>query len=249
MTADGRGIYHRVMDILLGYAAGVLTLINPCVLPVIPIVLASALQASRSGPILLVAGMSLSFVILGMLVSTVGYAIGLTPETVSKSGAVLMVGFGVVLLVPRASRRFAAATAGFSARADLGMESLDQNTNRGQFLGGMLLGAVWSPCIGPTIGGAIALASQGESLFWAGSIMTAFALGVSTAMLALAYGTRSALQRRQAALRAATVWARPLLGAVFILVGLGVLSGLQYGAEGWLLDALPAWLVDFSVSL
>ncbi|TMV51775.1 cytochrome c biogenesis protein CcdA, partial [Thioclava sp. BHET1] len=47
------------MELILGYAAGLLTLINPCVLPVLPIVLASALQASRFGPLALAAGLSL----------------------------------------------------------------------------------------------------------------------------------------------------------------------------------------------
>ena len=50
------------MEIVLAYGAGLLTLINPCVLPVVPIVLATALQASRFGPVALTAGMSLSFV-------------------------------------------------------------------------------------------------------------------------------------------------------------------------------------------
>ncbi|MEL6841157.1 MAG: cytochrome c biogenesis protein CcdA, partial [Pseudomonadota bacterium] len=57
------------MDLLFGYLAGLLTLINPCVLPVLPIVLATALQAGRGGPLVLAAGMSLSFVIVGMTVA------------------------------------------------------------------------------------------------------------------------------------------------------------------------------------
>ena len=54
------------MDLFFAYIAGLLTLINPCVLPVLPIVLATALNADRRGPIALAAGMSLSFVTLGM---------------------------------------------------------------------------------------------------------------------------------------------------------------------------------------
>ena len=84
------------MEILLAYAAGLLTLINPCVLPVIPIVLATALQASRLGPVVLAAGMSLAFVTFGLLVTSVGYSIGLTEEVLARAGAVLMIGFGLV---------------------------------------------------------------------------------------------------------------------------------------------------------
>lgn len=231
------------MEYLLAYAAGLVTLINPCVLPVVPIVLATALQASRLGPVALAGGMSLSFVVFGMLISTIGYSIGLTEDTLANAGAVLMIGFGLVLLVPRANAAFATATAGLAARADTGLGMADRTGLAGQFGGGMLLGAVWSPCIGPTLGGAIALASQGESLARAGAVMTAYALGISTLMLALAYGLRATALRRLSAL------AKPVLGGAFVLVGVAILFRLHHVAEAWLLSIMPAWLVDLSVSI
>ena len=237
------------MELLFAYGAGVLTLINPCVLPVLPIVLATALQASRWGPLALAAGMSLSFVVLGVAVSAFGRAVGLTADSIAQAGAALMVMFGIVLLVPRASAVFSTATAGVAARADSGLEEIDRSSVSGQFVGGMLLGAVWSPCVGPTLGGAISLASQGESLAWAGAIMVFFALGVSTIILALGYGARSALQKRQAAMRRFAVAARPLLGAIFIAVGLMLFFKWHYVIEGYLLDIMPIWLQDLSVKL
>ena len=83
------------MDVVLGYLAGLLTLINPCVLPVLPIVLATAIQAHRFGPVAVAAGMSASFVALGMLVSVAGRSLGITEETIAQAGAVLMIGFGL----------------------------------------------------------------------------------------------------------------------------------------------------------
>ena len=237
------------MDLILGYAAGLLTLINPCVLPVLPIVLASALQASRWGPVALAAGMSLSFVVLGMTVAVLGRALGITEETIANAGAILMIGFGVILLVPQFSERFATATAGFSSRADQGMDNLDRNGLNGQFLGGILLGAVWSPCIGPTLGGAIALASQGESLLWAGLTMASFALGVSTIILALGYGARSVILKRQAMMRRLASSARPVMGGIFVLVGLGILFKVHHFLGFWALENLPAWLMDLSVAI
>jgi len=234
------------MEFVFAYAAGLLTLINPCVLP---IVLASAVQASRHGPLAVAAGMSVSFVVLGLGVTVLGRSLGLTPEMISDAGAVLMILFGLVLLVPRFSERFATATAGVSARADTQMDDLDRSGLTGQFLGGMLLGAVWSPCIGPTLGGAISLASQGESIGRAGLIMVAFALGVSTIILALGYGARSVIQRRQAWMRAIAARARPILGAVFITVGVGLLLRVHHIVEIWALDNLPPWLIDLSVSI
>ena len=237
------------MELVFGYAAGLLTLINPCVLPVLPIVLASSFQAGRQGPILLAMGMSVSFVVLGVAVAAFGHAIGITEETIANAGAVLMMGFGFVLLVPRLSEGFATATAGFSARADAQMDGIDLGGTRGQFLGGMLLGAVWSPCIGPTLGGAISLASQGQSLGWATAIMLSFAAGVSTIIVALGYGARAAIQRRQSAMRALASRARPILGTVFIAVGLAILFKLHHAIEFWAIRTLPPWLIDLSVSL
>ena len=237
------------MDLVFAYGAGLLTLINPCVLPVLPIVLATALQASRWGPVALAAGMSLSFAILGVTVSAFGRAVGLNANDIAQVGAVLMILFGLVLLVPQASAIFSTATAGFAARADSGLDEVDRGSLTGQFLGGMLLGAVWSPCVGPTLGGAISLASQGESLLRATAIMLFFALGISTSILALGYGARSALQKRQAAMRRFAAAARPLLGAIFVAVGLMLFFKWHYFIESWLLDIMPIWLQDLSVAL
>jgi len=237
------------MELVFAYGAGLLTLINPCVVPVLPIVIATALQASRMGPVVMAAGLSLSFVVLGVGVTAFGQALGLDLDTIAKAGAVLMVLFGLALLLPQAGAALQTATAGMAARADAQMDEVDRSGLRGQFLGGLLLGAVWSPCIGPTLGGAISLASQGESLGRATLIMIAFALGVSTLILGLAYGTRGAIGRYNAQLRRLAVTARPILGVTFMAVGLGLFFNVHHMIEAWLLGVLPAWLVDLSVSL
>ena len=219
------------MELLLGYGAGLLTLINPCVLPILPIVLATALQASRWGPVALAAGMSLSFVTLGVGVASFGHLVGLTEDVVVQAAAVMMVGFGLVLLVPQFSTRFATATAGFAGSADAQFDTIDRTSLSGQFVGGMLLGAVWSPCVGPTLGAAISLASQGESLARAGMIMLAFAGGISTVILALGYGARSVIQKWQDWMRTIAARGRPILGGVFVAVGLALLFNLHHMAE------------------
>lgn len=242
-------VWGQKLELLLAYLAGLLTLINPCVLPVLPIVLASSLHQDRRAPVALAAGLSLAFVVLGLGVTALGPALGLDSDTVSQVAALGMIAFGLVMLVPAFSQRFAAATAGLATRADAEIDRTSPAGLGGQFVSGALLGAVWSPCIGPTLGAAIALASTGASLGRAGAIMAAFALGVSTLILALAYGAKSALRRRQALLRTLAERARPIMGAVFILVGTALWFRLHHAAEAWLIDTLPAWLIDLSVSL
>jgi cytochrome c-type biogenesis protein len=238
-----------MLNLLLAYGAGLLTLINPCVLPVLPIVLATSLQTSRWGPVALATGMSAAFVALGVLVAAFGQSIGLTSDDVTQGAALVMVGFGLVLLVPRLNAGFAFATAGIASRADQGMDQTRSSGLPGQVLGGALLGAVWSPCVGPTLGGAISLASQGQNLGTAAATMLAFALGVSSVILALGYGARAALQRRKALMQRIAERAKPILGWVFVAVGLMLFFNLHHVVEGALLNLLPIWLQDLSVSI
>ena len=235
------------MDFIFAYLAGLLTLINPCVLPVLPIVLASALQAHRLGPVALAGGMAVTFVALGLTVAVAGQSLGLTERVLAQAGAVMMIGFGLMLLVPRLNAGFALVTAGMAARADAGIDRIDRNGLGGQALAGVLLGVVWSPCIGPTLGGAISLASQGRSLLYAAGVMVGFAAGVATVILALAYGVRAGFGR--SVLRRIAGWAKPAMGITFILLGTAILLHWPKIAEGWLVENLPYWLTDFSVSL
>lgn len=237
------------MELVFAYGAGLLTLINPCVLPVLPIVLAAALNADRYGPLALAAGMSLSFVVLRVLITTFGASVGLTQDRIAAAGALIMVGFGVVLLVPAFARRFERATSGMASGADSMMTNVSHTTLSGQFIGGMLLGAVWSPCIGPTLGGAIALAAQGSDLLYAAGIMVFFALGVSTLILSLGFGAREALRNRAQSLRGLAMRAKPILGVAFVTVGTALYFQINHVIEAWTLDVMPIWLQDLSVAL
>jgi len=235
------------MDLVFGYLAGLLTLINPCVLPILPIVLASALRGDRLGPVLLCLGMSASFVVLGVGLARLGPALGLHPETVARVAALAMVGFGLVLLMPAWNARFATATAGLAQGADRRIGRLDQTGRAGLLAGGALLGAVWSPCIGPTLGGAIALAARGEGLVQATGVMIAFALGVSSVLLALAYGAQAAIARRRDTMMALARRSRPIMGLAFVVIGVAIWFQLHLALEGWALDVLPDWFSDLSI--
>ena len=237
------------MEFVFAYFAGLLTLINPCVLPVLPIVLVSALNAHRAGPLALAAGMSVSFVVFGVLVTAFGASVGLTQDRLAQIGAVMMMAFGLILVVPMFAQRFEMATAGVAAGADTRMNSLNVGSLRGQFAGGLLLGTVWSPCIGPTLGGAIALASQGESLGYVTLIMTAFAMGVSTLILGLSFGAQEAIRPRAQALRGLAERSKPIIGATFLAIGALLFFEIHHLIEGWLLNVMPIWLQDLSVSI
>ena len=231
------------------YVAGLLTLINPCVLPLLPIIIATALQASRRGPLALAGGLVLSFTVIGVGVTAFGHLIGLDNYTINRVAAVLMIVLGVVLLVPHSHALLASATAPLADRANVGIERIQHAGLAGQFGIGALLGAVWSPCIGPTLGGAIGLAAAGENLGQAAFTMVMFGIGVSTILLALAYGSRAVVNGRRDGLMRLMPWAKPIMGGVLLLVGASIMFHIDRAIESWLLDIMPVWLQDLSVSI
>ncbi|MEM6383161.1 MAG: cytochrome c biogenesis protein CcdA [Pseudomonadota bacterium] len=235
------------MDFFFAYIAGLLTLINPCVLPILPIVLVTALNANRLGPVALAAGLSASFVVFGVLVTAFGTSVGLTQEMLAQIGTALMIVFGTVLVVPSFAQRFELATAGLASTAGARMNAVDTGSMRGQFVGGLLLGVVWSPCIGPTLGGAIALASQGQNLLYVTLIMMVFAAGVSTFVIGLGIGAQEGLRKRSQLFAGLAERSKPIIGITFIIIGLMLFFRLHHVLEGLLLNVMPIWLQDLSV--
>ncbi len=237
------------MTYVWAYLAGTLTLINPCVLPLLPIVLAAAFQRSRHGPLLLAAGLTFSFAVIGVGVTAFGHLAGIDDMVINRVAAVVMVLFGTVLLVPRAQALLARVATPLANHASTGIDRVQGTGAGGQLAVGVLLGAVWSPCVGPTLAGAIGLAASGASLGHAGITMLAFGIGVSTVLLALAYGSREILKSRRERLMGWMPWAKPVMGASLLVVGLAILFHVDRMIEARLLDFMPGWLIDLSVSV
>ena len=235
------------MTFFWAWLAGVLTLINPCVLPLLPVIIAGAFQSNRHGPIYMALGLTISFTVIGVLVTAFGHLIGLSESTINKTAAIMMLVFGIILLIPSAQVKLAAAVTPLASGANNRMEAVQSKGGFGQFLIGTLLGAVWSPCVGPTLGGAIGLAASGESLLLATITMLCFGVGVSTILLLLSYGSRELLNRRHDRLLKWMPWAKPIMGVALILVAVAILLQWNKVIDTWLLDVMPIWLQDLSV--
>lgn len=110
----------------------------------------------------------------------------------------------------------------------------------GQFLLGLLLGAVWSPCVGPTLGAASILAAKGENLGQVAITMIAFGIGAAVPLIAIGLLSREALSRWRGRLMEAGKGGKALLGALLIAIGLLVATGLDKRLETLLVDASPA---------
>jgi cytochrome c-type biogenesis protein len=236
-------------NLALSYAAGALSTLSPCVLPLLPIVLFGVLERHAWGPLALAAGLSISFATVGIAIASFGFSIGLDPASLRIVIAVLMVSMGIILLVPVFQTRLAAIAAPVATGGQTLLDRLQPAGLGGQFVLGILLGAIWSPCSGPTLGAAIGLAAQGETMGKAAAIMLTFGLGAATPILALAYGSRQAIFARRDWLARMSRLGKPLMGAVFVGIGAFILTGLDRIVEASLTRAMPDWLVTVTTRL
>ena len=230
----------------LAFVAGALTILSPCVLPLVPVVLGSAAQRHKWGPLALAAGLIGSFTVVGFAVATLGAASGFDGEMVRMFGAALLALAGLVLLVPRLQdglTRLVMPLASWASRRQAG---LDRFGLAGQAMVGVLLGLVWSPCVGPTLGAATVLAAQGQDLAQVALVMAAFGFGIASVLLVLAFATRSLLTRWRGAMMHAGHRGKRVLGAILLIVGLMILTGADHLIEGVLVSLSPDWLNDLT---
>ncbi|HZP10643.1 cytochrome c biogenesis CcdA family protein [Methyloceanibacter sp.] len=230
----------------LAFLAGILTVLSPCVLPLLPIVLGTAASEHRLGPIALAIGLALSFVAIGLFVATIGFAAGLDTDLFRTISAVLLIGIGLVLLVPKLQAEFALAASPVGNFVDERLGGFATNGLWGQFGLGLLLGAVWSPCVGPTLGAASLLAAKGENLGQVALTMFAFGIGAALPLMALGFISREAMMRMRGRLVEAGKGGKMLLGGLLVAVGLLVATGLDKRLETVLVDASPAWLTELT---
>jgi len=226
----------------LAFLAGALSVLSPCVLPLLPIMLGSAASEHRLAPAALAAGLSLSFVVIGLFVATVGFAAGLDTGVFRLVSAVLLIAVGTLLLVPGLGAQAAAAGGPVSNWVEEQFGGFAAHGLGGQFLLGLLLGAVWSPCVGPTLGAASILAAKGENLGEVALTMVAFGIGAAVPLIAIGLLSREALSRWRGRLMEAGKGGKVLLGGVLVAIGLLVATGLDKRLETFLVDASPAWL-------
>ena len=116
----------------------------------------------------------------------------------------------------------------------------------GQFGIGLILGVVWSPCVGPTLGAAVVLASQGSHLAEVAVLMGVFGIGAALPVVALAYASRSAIARMRGRLLQAGKRGKAALGAVMIAIAVFIISGIDKPVEAWLVQQSPDWLTNLT---
>lgn len=228
---------------LLAFMAGVLSILSPCVLPLVPIVLASALSSHRFGPLALAMGLCLSFTLIGFFLATIGFALGLNSETVRQPTGSVMVLVGLVLISPLLQTWVTTRLEPLGRLFNRASSDASPSGLWGQFGLGVLLGAVWSPCVGPTLGAASVLAAQGKDLLDVWIVMMVFGIGAALPLLVLGKMTQAGLRSSRYALLATSTVGKKLMGATLIVLGLLILTGVDKILEQSLVDLSPDWLI------
>ncbi len=226
----------------LALLAGILSTLSPCVLPLLPIVLVAAATSHRLGPVALGAGLVSCFVAVGLFVDTIGLGIGIGSDAFRLVGAAIMALFGLMLLSQALQHRIARLAAPLQAVGDRLMVKMAPSGLAGQFLVGVLLGVVWSPCVGPTLGAAIVLASQRKDITQVALTMFLFGLGTALPFVLIAAISRETLTRWRSRMKAAGQVGHALFGLVLLLIGGMMLSGFDRYVETKLLKITPDWL-------
>jgi len=226
-------------SLFFAFVAGGLSILSPCVLPLLPVVLGSASAKGRAGPLLLAAGLVISFVVIGLFVSLIGFSIGLDGRFFRAVSAVMLLAAGLLLAMPYLQRRFALAAGPVGNWID---KRVGSGAGLGQFGLGLLLGAVWSPCVGPTLGAASVLAAQGQNLAQVAATMLTFGFGVAVPLVVLGLAQREMMLAWRGRLLSTSTALKSILGLLLLASGILILTGQDKQLEAVLVNVSPDWL-------
>jgi cytochrome c-type biogenesis protein len=237
---------NLILTLPLALAAGMLTILSPCVLPLAPIVVASARARDPRGPVALGLGLAATFGLVGGILASFGVEFGDSALARAVSAAI-MIAIGAALLMPAFGERIERRLGFVGRAADVMSERLPNAGLAGQAAAGVVLAFAWAPCAGPILGAALILAAKGGSLAAAIATMTVYALGAAGALIGLGYAAGHVAAKVRFAWAGA--WGRLALGMAFMVVGAAVLTGLDHQFEAVLVAAMPDWLTAFATSL
>lgn len=226
-----------LVSLTLAFLAGVLTILAPCTLPVVPLVVGSTLTGGRGRLAGVIAGFGLAFVATTVLLASALAAAGLTTDAIRLVSGVGLALIGLALVVGPLGDRLGRRLDGIAtAGSRLAGRSAD-----GGLVGGLVVGSaiglVWAPCVGPIMAGVIALAvTHGPSVETV-AIATAYVAGAAIPLALVAIGGRRLLAALGDAARRARL--QRGLGAAMVVVAIAVVSGSDLAVESRIASILP----------
>ncbi len=227
----------------LSLAAGSLTTLSPCVFPILPLVLGGAVQGNRLAPLAMGSGMAISFALIGLVIGALGPALGIDSDNVRIFGALLLIVFGLVMLIPVLNQRFTEWMLPIASSANTASSRLDGGSLGGAFLLGGVLGLVWSPCSGPLLASALTLVASEGGASRGALILGLFGVGAAIPLVAVAYASRSGFSRARGWVLGRIDTIKKAFGVVILVTGIAILTGGDKWVEARVVDLLPdAWI-------
>lgn len=227
----------------LSLAAGSLTTLSPCVFPLLPLVLGGAVQGNRLAPVAMGSGMAVSFALIGLVIGALGPALGVDSDSVRVFGALLLMAFGLVMLVPVLNQRFTEWMLPIASSANTASSRLDSGSLGGAFLLGGVLGLVWSPCSGPLLASALTLVAREGGASRGALILGLFGIGAAIPLVAVAYASRNGFARARGWVLGRIDAIKKGFGVVIFATGVAILTGSDKWVEAQVINMLPdAWI-------
>ncbi|MES2071565.1 MAG: cytochrome c biogenesis CcdA family protein [Pseudomonadota bacterium] len=235
---------YNLIEAPIALLAGVLTIASPCVLPILPIVLGTAIQrSSRAGlarPLFIVLGFVLSFAALGMLLASVSQSVVFAQDTLRQAGIAMLALAGLSMLWRRPydwlmaslNERISSLGANAGNSGDAG------SGNLGGFVMGMSLGAVWTPCAGPVLASILVLVAKAQNLGWSATLLTLYAIGAGIPMLLIAYGGQFVTARVRFVANH-TQRLQQIFGLLIILTACAIFFQYDTLIYAWISDVFP----------
>lgn len=201
---------------------------SPCILPVLPLILASSVVGNRWRPLQIVLGFIFSFSLFALVSRQILAATGVQLDQIQYAAFIMLLFFGLILFIPSFERKFASLTSSIAERAqNFSNKKLQFRSGGGLLIGG-LIGIVWTPCAGPILAVALLQVIQSQTSADAVATIIAFSIGVGIPMLLIAYGGQY-ITKHVTGLSRYTSSIRRTMGALIILVALLGFSGFNLG--------------------
>ena len=221
-----------MLNLVLALLAGVVTVAAPCTLPMLPILLgASVGQTGKVRPAMIALGFVMSFSMVALLLGAITRAFDFDPNVLRTGAAVLLLGFGLLMIWPAPFEWLSIRIGGFSGKMAASRQGVI-----GGFVLGTTLGLVWTPCAGPVLGSILTVIATSKDTAWASLLLIVYAIGAALPMLAIAYGGQAVTSRVRSVARIAP---RLQQGFGVVVTGFALLSYFQYDT------LIVAWLTGF----
>lgn len=221
------------LSVGLAGVGGFVTVLSPCVLPILPALVGRSLQSHRSGPVALVMGLIGGFAVAGSLIGVTaswvaGFANGLRIVAI-----ILLLVMGILAIFPNWSYRFFSYVPVGNWTKEPSRTGL-----MAEFWLGTQLGLLWTPCAGPVLGSILVLAAVKHQVAGAFILLVAYGVGAGLPLLAIAYGGRF-LSRKLLLLRSRTALIQRIGGVMVSATAIAILLGWDVRVQLWLAPIFP----------